>query len=104
MGRQRTPRAGRDVFQTAQPWAGVRGVCGSRQTRPSPFAHNPVVKNSPASRLKAVEDHFAHIERLIKELRKRFTDLAEEVRIAADQLGGVAPQSPPIKRPSVRPR
>jgi hypothetical protein len=26
------------------------------------------------------------------------------VRIAADQLGGVAPQNPPIKRPSVKPR
>lgn len=99
-----TRRASPPVASYTQLAALRRGVCGSRQTHPSPFANNPVVKNSPVSRLKAVEDHFAHIERLIKELRKRFADLAEEVRIAADQLGGVAPQNPPIKRPSVKPR
>jgi chromosome segregation ATPase len=48
------------------------------------------VINSTARRLKAVEDHFARIEQLIKELRKQFTDLAEEVRIVAEEVGIVA--------------
>jgi len=62
------------------------------------------VTHSPARRLKAVDDQFARIERLIKELRTRLADVAEEVRIAADQLDGVAPQTPPRKRSSVKRR
>ena len=42
-----------------------------------------VVTNSPARRLKAVDEHVARIERLLEELRKTIADVAEEVRLAA---------------------
>lgn len=61
-----------------------------------------VVKNSPGHRLKAVDEHFARIERLLKELRKRIADVAEEVRLAAEQLLEATSQKAPTKRPSVK--
>jgi hypothetical protein len=46
------------------------------------------VRTSRAQRLRAVDEEFATIERLLKELRKRITDVAEEVRLAAHDAAG----------------
>ena len=40
----------------------------------------------PAERLASLEEQFAEIERLTKELRKRLDTVAETVRITAEEL------------------
>jgi hypothetical protein len=60
------------------------------------------VKRSPIRILTAVDEQFARIERLLKELRKRIADVAEDVRLAAEQIREAAPQKAPAKRASAR--
>jgi hypothetical protein len=45
------------------------------------FGHNAAVKKSIAVRLSSIEEQFASIEKLLKELRKRIENVAEDVRI-----------------------
>jgi hypothetical protein len=47
------------------------------------LGHNAAVKKSIPVRLSAIEEQFASIEKLLKELRKRIENVAEDVRIAA---------------------
>jgi hypothetical protein len=47
------------------------------------LGHNAAVKKSIAVRLSTIEEQFASIEKLLKELRKRIENVAEDVRIAA---------------------
>jgi hypothetical protein len=42
------------------------------------------VRKSNPVRLSAIEEQFASIEKLLKELRKRIENVAEDVRIATD--------------------
>jgi RNA processing factor Prp31 len=46
--------------------------------------HNVAVKKSIAVRLSTIEEQFASIEKLLKELRKRIENVAEDVRIATN--------------------
>jgi hypothetical protein len=45
--------------------------------------HNAAVRKSIPVRLSAIEEQFASIEKLLKELRKRIESVAEDVRIAS---------------------
>lgn len=45
--------------------------------------HNNCVENSCIKRLHAAEERLAEIERLLRAVRKRLADAAEDVRIAA---------------------
>jgi chromosome segregation ATPase len=46
------------------------------------LGHNGAVRKSVPVRLSAIEEQFASIEKLLKELRKRIENVAEDVRIA----------------------
>jgi NifB/MoaA-like Fe-S oxidoreductase len=48
----------------------------------NPVGHNGAVRKSIPVRLSAIEEQFASIEKLLKELRKRIENVAEDVRIA----------------------
>jgi hypothetical protein len=48
----------------------------------NPLGHNAAVRKSIPVRLSAIEEQFASIEKLLKELRKRIENVAEDVRIA----------------------
>ena len=52
-----------------------------------------------ANRLAALEDEFAAIERITKDLRRRVDAIAETVRIATDVVRRHAPAAPPRSHP-----
>ena len=51
------------------------------------LGHNGAVSKSIPVRLSAIEEQFASIEKLLKELRKRIENVAEDVRIATGAVG-----------------
>jgi hypothetical protein len=46
------------------------------------LGHNEAVRKSIPVQLSAIEEQFASIEKLLKELRKRIENVAEDVRLA----------------------